>query len=104
VAESFRGTPAPAAEEVRPVVRPGGRAGDPDEFEVVGTILSTTEAPFEGGRGFILRLRVASLEWVEVWVHERMLSRVPREGEGAEVHARLFGLWAGQRTADLSVG
>lgn len=104
VAQAFRGTPPPPTESVRAVVRPGGRAGDPDEFEVEGTILSVTEAPFEGGRGFILKLRVAPVEWVEVWVREGLLSRVPREGEGAAAQVRLFGMWAGQRTEDLAVG
>ena len=106
VAESFRGVPPPDEREeaVRPVVRPGGRAGDPDEFEVTGTVLAVAEARCEGGRGFIVKLRVAPVEWVEVWAHERLLARVPREGEGATAPVRLFGLWAGQRTADLSVG
>jgi hypothetical protein len=104
VAESLRGTPPPQAEAVRAVVHPGGRAGDPDEFDVAGTVLACAEAPFAGGRGFIVKLSVAPIEWVEVWAHERLLSRVPREGEGVEARVRLFGLWAGQRTADLSVG
>lgn len=104
VADSFRGVPPPERETLRPIVYPGGRAGDPDEFEITGTVLSVAEAPFEGGRGFIVKLKVAPVEWIEVWVHERLLARLPREGEGALAPARLFGLWAGQRTADLSVG
>jgi hypothetical protein len=104
VAETFHGQPAPEAETLKAVVHGGGRAGDPDEFEVTGTVLAVTEAPFEGGRGFVVRLQVAPIEWVEVWAHERLLSRIPREGEGARALVRLIGMWAGQRTADLAVG
>lgn len=104
VCETFRGTPPPKEEALRAVVRPGGRAGDPDEFEVEGTVLSVAKAPFEGGLGFIVKLQVAPVEWVEVWVREGLLSRIPREGEGAAARLRLFGMWAGQRTEDLAVG
>ncbi len=104
VAETLRGTPPPEVQSLRAVVRPGGRAGDPDEFDIAGTVLAAAEAPYDGGRAFILKLQVAPIEWVEVWAHESLLSRIPREGKGVEVRARLFGMWAGQRTADLSVG
>ena len=104
VAETFRGIPPPKGETVRAVVYPGGRASDPDEFDIAGLVLSVTQAPFQGGRGFILKLQVGPIEWIDVWVRENLLARLPKAGEGAEVRARLFGLWAGQRTADLSMG
>lgn len=104
VAETFRGVPPPKKESVRAVVYPGGRASDPDEFDLQGTVLSSSEAKYEGGQGVILKLQVEPLEWIDLWVHEGQLARVPRPGEGVEARARLFGLWAGQRTLDLAVG
>lgn len=104
IAESLRGVPPPKEDAVRSVVYPGGRASDPDEFDLVGTVLDVTEAKFEGGSGYILKLQVKPIEWIDVWLRSSLLSRVPRAGEGVEARARLVGLWAGQRTADLSVG
>jgi len=96
--------PPPKKESVKSVVHPGGRASDPDEFDLEGTILSVQEAKYEGGSAHILKLQVAPLEWIDLWVRKGMLVRVPRPGEGVEARARLIGLWAGQRTSDLSVG
>lgn len=104
VAETMRGTPAPKDEAVKAVVYPGGKASDPDEFDIVGTVLSAAEARFEGGMGVIVKLQVRPLEWIDLWVHEALLARIPRPGEGVEARARLFALWAGQRTVDLAVG
>jgi hypothetical protein len=96
--------PPPKKESVKSVVHPGGRASDPDEFDLEGTILAVAEAKYEGGAAHIIKLQVAPLEWIDLWVRKGMLVRVPRPGEGVEARARLFGLWAGQRTSDLSVG
>jgi hypothetical protein len=104
VSEKYEPTGAPQQESVKAVVYPGGKASDPDEFDLVGTILSVTEAKHELGSGLIIKLRVEPLEWIDLWVRASDLRRTPRIGEGAEARARLFGLWAGQRTSDLSVG
>ena len=104
IAETLRGVPAPKEEAVRSVVYPGGRASDPDEFDLVGTVLDVSEAKFEGGKGYILKMQVRPIEWIDVWLRSSLVTRVPRAGEGVEARARLVGLWAGQRTADLSVG
>jgi hypothetical protein len=104
VAEAYRGVPPPKEETVRAVVYPGGKASDPDEFDLLGTVLTATEAQFEGGRAFIVKLQVAPLEWIDVWVHSSHMGRVPKPGEGVEARCRLFAMWAGQRTEDLAVG
>jgi hypothetical protein len=104
VGETFRGVPAPKEEAVRSVVYPGGRASEPDEFDLLGTVLDVAEAKFEGGTGYILKLQVGPIEWIDLWLRSSKLARLPRPGEGVESRARLFGLWAGQRTSDLSVG
>lgn len=104
VAETVRGTPAPKEEAVKAVVYPGGKASDPDEFDIVGTVLASAEARYEGGMGLIVKLQVKPVEWVDLWVHPSLIARIPRPGEGVEARARLFALWAGQRTADLAVG
>ncbi len=104
VAEEYRGVPAPKEETVRAVVYPGGKASDPDEFDLLGTVLSANEAKFEGGQAFIVKLQIAPLEWIDLWVHSSHMGRVPRPGEGVEARARLFAMWAGQRTEDLAVG
>jgi hypothetical protein len=104
VAEDVRGVPPPKDEAVRAVVYPGGRASDPDEFDLVGTVLASAEAAYDGGQAFIVKLQVQPLEMVDVWIHASLLARVPRAGEGLEVRARLFAMWAGQRSEDLAVG
>jgi hypothetical protein len=104
IGETFRGVPPPKQEAVRSVVYPGGRASEPDEFDLLGTVLGAAQAKFEGGVGYIVKLQVGPIEWIDLWLRSSLLSRVPRVGEGVESRARLFGLWAGQRTSDLSVG
>jgi len=104
VAETARGVAPPKDEAVRAVVYPGGKASDPDEFDVVGTVLAASEAKFEGGEALIVKLKVAPLEWIDVWVRAGLLARVPRQGEGLEARVRMFAMWAGQRTEDLAVG
>ena len=104
VSESVRGIPPPKEEAVKAVVYPGGRASEPDEFDLFGTVLASAEAKYEGGKGYIVKLQIAPLEWIDLWVHASQIPRVPRPGEGVEARARLFALWAGQRTEDLAVG
>jgi hypothetical protein len=104
VAVKIEVVPPPKVESVKSVVHPGGRASDPDEFDLEGAILAVQEVKYDGGSGHILKLQVAPLEWIDLWVRKGLLVRTPRPGEGVESRARLFGLWAGQRTSDLSVG
>jgi hypothetical protein len=104
VAEQYRGVPPPKEESVRAVVYPGGRASDPDEFDLCGTVLGASEARFEGGQAFIVKLQIAPLEWIDLWVLASHMGRIPRPGEGVEARARLFAMWAGQRSEDLAVG
>ena len=54
--------PPPKKESVKSVVHPGGRASDPDEFDLEGTILAVQEAKVEGGSGTILKLQVGPIE------------------------------------------
>lgn len=104
VAETVRGTPPPQDEAVKAVVYPGGKASEPDEFDIAGTVLASAEARYEGGMGVIVKLEVKPIEWIDLWIHQSLIARIPKPGEGVEARARLFALWAGQRTADLAVG
>lgn len=104
VAEDVRGLPPPKEQTVRAVVYPGGKASDPDEFDLAGVVLASADAKYEGGLGYIVKLQVTPLEWIDVWIHSSLVARVPRPGEGMSVRTRLFAMWAGQRTEDLAVG
>jgi hypothetical protein len=104
VAETYRGVPPVKEQAVRAVVYPGGKASDPDEFDLLGTVLDVSEALFQGGKGYMVKLEIQSLEWIDLWVRPSMMGRLPRPGEGVEARARLHAMWAGQRTEDLAVG